>query len=175
MTSRKRPRDGIVADVADQLRPWKKGKPEIEINLAIGLHIDLVRRLAGDIQKVTSAASIRKKASDASRALLALERALPGGRIDDTDYVQVRKRTELLTKVEGPAPQFDALGWLCAHQAIVIVNELSAKKPVTSQAGNVHLIAQLISEAVTGDALSGSELLRAVKDVTKWRKLDHAS
>jgi hypothetical protein len=174
MTARKAKRqcqdDEIIEDIAAELRPWKKGKAEAEINEAVSQTIGLARRLAPDADKLSNAARIRKTAEDARRAFLALESVLPGGGFYDIDFAHVRKRIEFLTHVEGPAPQSDPLGWLYAHQADQLVIELSAKKPVTSQAGNVHNIAQLLSEAVTGVPLNGSELLRAVKAVTNSRR-----
>jgi hypothetical protein len=177
MTARKakRPRkdDDVIADIAEQLRPWRKGKAEAEISAEVSQTMGLVRRLAPDTEKLSNAGRIRKAAEDARRAFLALESVLPGGGFYDIDFAHVRKRIEFLTRgVKGPAPQSDPLGWLCAHQAGQLVIELSDKKPVTSQAGNVHIIAQLISEAVTGIPLNGSEPLRAVKTVIKPRRQD---
>jgi hypothetical protein len=140
----KRKDDKIITDIADQLKPWKRGKPAAEIKSIISQNIAIMRKVAGHMNSQGSAAQIRKAAEDARRALLALERVLPGG-FYDIDFAHVRKRIELLTRgVTGPAPQFDNIGWLCTHQAAVIVDELSANKPVTFQQGNVHNVAQLI-------------------------------
>jgi hypothetical protein len=173
MTSRKDSK--IIAEIADQLKPWKKGKTAAEINSAASQHIVIVRKVAEHMNKQGSAAQIRETAEDARRALSALERVLPGG-FYDIDFAHVRKRVELLTKeVKGRATQFDDVGWLCANQAAVLVTELSANKPVTFQQGNVHNIAQLISEAVTGTIpkKDSTQLLRAVKAVAKWRQDIH--
>jgi hypothetical protein len=63
----------------------------------------------------------------------------------------------------GPDPRFSYLDWICAHQARVLIATYSPQRPVTTRDGNVHQMAQLLRESVTGKQGTEAGLLKAVK------------
>jgi hypothetical protein len=79
---------------------------------------------------------------------------------------------EPLTHLDGPDPRLDALQWLCAHQACVLIEELSKKPVVQTWRGNAHAIARALFEAVTGKPASASGLLQAVRKAKRFRDGD---
>jgi hypothetical protein len=176
----------IVDDIVDNLRPLKRGVRGREVAKAALLHIKIVRDVAAHFAQFGPAAVIRERAADAVAALVALEKALPHS--TDTvsvcascgwetprswfDFASTRERIELMQHIIGPDPRMNTLHWLCAHQAIGLVNEFSEKPTVTTEAGDVHSIAQLLSEAVTGTQSSQVGLLWTVRKVMKWRQAE---
>jgi hypothetical protein len=103
----------------------------------------------------------KRKAARAAKALAALEQDIPwfGGFL----FANVRRALEDIVRSKGPDPRISFLDWICVSRARALVEEFSQKQPVTSQNGNVHMIAQFLHEAATGERGSEAGLLKAVK------------
>jgi hypothetical protein len=185
VTPRRPPAD-IAEDIVFELRPLrrlKRGEVRPEPASAIAQHIEIINRAVADWARIGAVGVIRKRAARAVRALAALEEVCPtpaaGCRqlFFGVDLQRVREQIELLMpktkkkpkQIEGPDPRANNLHWLCAHQAIVLIEQFSRKPPVTTAGGNTHLVAKLLFEAVTGKPTSDSGLVKALKKVKKWR------
>ena len=177
VTARRPPAD-IADDIVFELRPLrrlKRGEVRPEPAIAISKHIEEINHAVADYARfgaVGAVAVIRKRAARAVRALAALEKVCP-----ILDVRLAHERIELLTYTtklalgkKGREPRANNhLHWMCAHQAIILIEQFSKKPPVTSAGGNAHLVAKLLFEAVTGKPCSDSGLVKALKKVKKWR------
>jgi hypothetical protein len=155
----------IADDIASELRPLKRGAVRPEP--AISQHIEIINKIVADYARIGAAADIRQRAARAVRALADLEEVFPG--ILEFNFRSVRRAIELLMYIKGPDRRANNLHWLCAHQAIVLIEEFSKTPPSQAAGGNAHLVAQLLFEAVTGKPSSDFGLLKALKKVLKWR------
>jgi hypothetical protein len=174
----------IADDIVFELRPLRRLKRgEVRPEPAIAQHIEIINKVVAGWARIGTVAVIRKRAARAVRALAALEEVCPtqpaGGRqlFGGVDVHHVRKQIESLTYAtklalgkKGREPRAsNNLHWMCAHQAIVLIEQFSKKPPVTRPGGNAHSVAKLLFEAVTGTPCSDSGLVKAVKKVKKWR------
>ena len=85
-----------------------------------------------------------------------------GGNGTETEFDEMR------TKIAGwgrisPDPRLNNLQHLCVRQARYLVERFSRKPPSKIEGGNVHVVAQLLLEAATGEPCEGSRLAYAVK------------
>jgi hypothetical protein len=159
----RRPRAEIVDDIVAQLRPLKRGVDAARADILVNIE-KIVPMIAST--RVWNTA-VRRKAARATNAL-ALEKDIPA--FGGFDFGIVRTALEGIAYSKGPDPRFSYLHWICAHQSCVLAESHSKKPPVTSENGNLHLVAQLFFEAVTGEPSSKTGLLRAVKKVKNWRE-----
>jgi hypothetical protein len=187
VTARRSPAD-IADDIVFELRPLrrlKRGEVRPEPAIAISQHIEIINHCVASWARIGAVDVIRKRAARAVRALAALEKVCPkppaGIRAQPVfygvDLHHVRKQIELMTYATKRAPgkkgreprANNNLHWMCAHSAIVLIEQFSKNPPVTSAGGNAHLVAKLLFEAVTGKPCSDSGLVKALKKVKKWR------
>lgn len=127
-------------------------------------HIGIAASTSAELAPVLNASAIRAKARKAEKALAVLGGGFPA------EVTDALKREALFTKVTGPDKRFGFLQWICAHQACVLIEQFSKQPAVSSQNKNLHSIAQLIHEAVTGQRGSKAGMLRSCKAVLRWRK-----
>ena len=73
-------------------------------------------------------------------------------------------------KVEPPSSHVDWRQHMCALHAGVLIEQFSKSPRISSQGKNVHRVALLIHEAVTGEPLGDdpAKLLRAVRATRHW-------
>jgi hypothetical protein len=152
--------DEIVGDVVVELQPLKPGAgdPRAEI----GTHIELVKKEDAALAK--GAATYAAWKDVAARMLLELdslgEKTWPG-------IENVRWILEWPLKVILPSSHVDWRQRMCAFHTDVLIKQFSEKPRVFSRGKNVHRVALLLYEAVTGEPLGDdpAKLLRAVRAV----------
>src|SRR5262249_2915811 len=67
-------------------------------------------------------------------------------------------------RLKVPDARFDELAWVCAFQAVLLVEQFSKKPPASTEDGNIHRITRLIYRSVSGGPrLENTELLGAVR------------
>jgi hypothetical protein len=152
-------RERIIAAIVKQLRPHKHDVDEVTMRADIRVNVEKIVPRVAAIRSLT--ASTRKKAARAAKALAALEQDIPA--FAGFDFGIVRTVLEGIAFGTGPDPRFSYLNWICEHQARALVAKYSPRRPVTTRAGNVHQMAQLLCEAVTGTQGTEAGLLKAVK------------
>ena len=150
-------------DIADEICDgWLKAaaRPEIPAEIAF------VKKEAKALldNPMMDIKFVRAKAAKAQKAVKAL------GDFGDVDVSVELRKWAALTKARGPDRRGDNLQWLCAHSACVLVENFGISKPVSTQNGNVHAIAQLIHEAITRLPGSDASGLKAVRAVLAFRK-----
>jgi hypothetical protein len=157
-----RSRDDIAEEIRTNLGSLKPGSgdPCSEILW----HIQFIAKEA----PMLDFDAAREKGRLAAKALAVLGDGFPPEIIVPLELVS------RLDKGRGPDKRFGVLQWLCAHQACVLIEQFSQKAPVGTQDGNLHSIAQLIREAVTGHPGSSTDTLRACKSVLRFRR-EHIS
>jgi hypothetical protein len=168
------PRDVIVDRIAAALKPWRRGVHDRhgEIVKHIGLACELVEKLA----PVLRARQISEAAEREYKANAALVRESGGAfghtgahhnMIDILRNLPHEQHPDERKRKINPNQRFGLVQWVCAHQACVLVEQLSQRDPAAS--GNVLTVARLIYEAVKGEPPSPSALLRSCRDVLGWR------
>jgi hypothetical protein len=172
--------EDIVEEIEQKLRPlkariYKPPEPRpLPARDVIRAHIDTIVKASPDLQGLRNWRSWRDKARVALLHVRALENALRYRRPLEKQVPTLTAATEIepLTHLDGPDPRLDGLQWLCAHQACVLIEELSKKPVVQTWRGNAHAIARALFEAVTGKPASASGLLQAVRKAKRFRDGD---
>jgi hypothetical protein len=157
-------RERAVADIVTQLRPYKRGVDQVAMRANIRVIVENISLVAA-IRPWS--AGVKKKAARAAKALRALEPHLPAFAgflpFAGFNFVTVRTGFEAIAGSTGPDPRFSFLDWICEHQARALLKKYSPLRPVTRRGGNVHMLAQLLREAVTGQPGTPAGLLKSIK------------
>jgi hypothetical protein len=144
----------IADDITRALKPFKRRGADLRREIL--LRIEIAER-PFDVGAYYDKA--RDEAKRAEKALAILGDGFP-------------EISALLKRAAGRKPwgmdrRFGVSQWLCALGAWSLIALFSKQPPVSAQGGNLHTIAQLIREAVTGTPGSSADTLRACKIVLR--------
>jgi hypothetical protein len=168
----------IAGDILTELRPLKSGAGDPRA--VIEKHIELVNReVAGFAEANTAYTEWRKAAARALQELEGIDGRVPppSPDVDRQQPVRVwpgiesaREALAWPLRIKLPSVHINRQQHLCALHAGLLVKQFS-EKPVFSRGKNVHRVALLLYEAITGIESPGDDpakLLRAVRALRHW-------